>query len=349
LVVAVYYFVGTVVADTVVNILQSFGMQWVVPLLGDAVARIFLVHSVPYRLLVGQYGVLSAGVLYILALLLPLVTAFYLLLALLEDSGYLPRLATLLDRWFLHMGLNGRAIIPLVLGFGCVTMATLTTRVLETQRERSIATVLLAWTIPCSAQMGVIIGLLSGIGWVYALTYAVTITGLFIAVVSILDRTLPGKPRPLLLELPRLRIPNVSNVLWKTQNKVTEFLREAGPLFVLGSVLVEFGDIIGFFPWLDHALAPFMRFWLGLPAQAVQPFLLGFIRRDFGAAGFYQLGLTPHQMLTGAVTLTLFVPCLSSTMVILHERGMRQGTAIWTGSVAIALIMGGLIARFGPL
>ncbi len=348
LIIAVYYFVGIVVADTVVNILQSAAMQWVVPLLGDAVARIFTVHSVPYRLLVGQYGVLSAGVLYILCLLLPLVTAFYLLLALLEDSGYLPRLATFLDRWFLRMGLNGRAVIPLVLGFGCVTMATLSTRVLETQRERSIATVLLAWTIPCSAQMGVIIGLLSGIGWVYALTYGVTVTGLFIAVGSIMDRALPGKAAPLLLELPRLRLPSVSNVVWKTQNKVTEFLREAGPLFVVGSMAVELGDIVGFLPWLDHALAPFMRYWLGLPAQAVQPFILGFIRRDFGAAGFYQLGLTPHQVLTGAVTLTLFVPCLASVMVILHERGIRQGTAIWVGSVMVALVVGGLVARFGP-
>ena len=345
----VYYFVGIVVANTVVSFLQAVMMQWVVPFIGAAVRVLVPQSSVPYRLLMGQYGILSAGLLYIVALLLPLVTAFYLLLAVLEDSGYLPRLATVLDRWFLRLGLNGRAVIPLVLGFGCVTMATLTTRVLDTQRERSIATILLAWTIPCSAQMGVIIGLLSGVGWTYALTYVLIITGLFVAVGSVLDRTLPGKPAPLLLDLPRLAVPGLANVMWKTQAKVGEFLREAGPLFILGSGLVELGDICGFLPWLDRVLAPVMRYWLGLPAQAVQPFVLGFIRRDFGAAGFYQLGLTPHQILTGAVTLTLFVPCLASTLVILKERGMRTGSFIWMGSIAMALAVGGLVARFGPL
>lgn len=345
----VYYFVGIVVANTVVNFLQAVMMQWVVPFIGAGVRVLVPQSSVPYRLLMGQYGILSAGLLYIVALLLPLVTAFYLLLAVLEDSGYLPRLATVLDRWFLRLGLNGRAVIPLVLGFGCVTMATLTTRVLDTQRERSIATILLAWTIPCSAQMGVIIGLLSGVGWTYALTYVLIITGLFVAVGSALDRTLPGKPAPLLLDLPRLAVPSLGNVMWKTQTKVGEFLREAGPLFILGSGLVELGDICGFLPWLDRVLAPVMRYWLGLPAQAVQPFVLGFIRRDFGAAGFYQLGLTPHQILTGAVTLTLFVPCLASTLVILKERGMRTGSFIWMGSIAMALAVGGVVARFGPL
>ncbi|AUW94220.1 ferrous iron transport protein B [Sulfobacillus thermotolerans] len=345
----VYYFVGTVVAGTVVNFLQGVTMQWVVPFMGHLIGSVVPRTSLPYRLLMGQYGIVSAGLLYIVALLLPLVTGFYLLLALLEDSGYLPRLATVLDRWFLRLGLNGRAVIPLVLGFGCVTMATLTTRVLETQRERTIATILLAWTIPCSAQMGVIIGLLSGIGWPYALSYVLIITGLFVAVGTVLDRSLPGRPTPLLLDLPRLSVPQLSNVVWKTQTKVLEFLREAGPLFLWGSALVELGDIFGFLPWLDRTLAPVMRYWLGLPAQAVQPFVLGFIRRDFGAAGFYQLGLTPHQILTGAVTLTLFVPCMASTLVILKERGWMQGAAIWGGSIALALVVGGLVARFGPI
>ncbi|POB09510.1 ferrous iron transport protein B [Sulfobacillus sp. hq2] len=345
----VYYFVGTVVAGTVVNFLQGVTMQWVVPFIGHLIGSVVPRTSLPYRLLMGQYGIVSAGLLYIVALLLPLVTGFYLLLALLEDSGYLPRLATVLDRWFLRLGLNGRAVIPLVLGFGCVTMATLTTRVLETQRERTIATILLAWTIPCSAQMGVIIGLLSGIGWPYALSYVLIITGLFVAVGTVLDRSLPGRPTPLLLDLPRLSVPQLSNVVWKTQTKVLEFLREAGPLFLWGSAMVELGDIFGFLPWLDRTLAPVMRYWLGLPAQAVQPFVLGFIRRDFGAAGFYQLGLTPHQILTGAVTLTLFVPCMASTLVILKERGWMQGAAIWGGSIALALVVGGLVARFGPI
>ena len=346
---AVYYFVGIIVAGTVVGILEQYTTKLVIPLVKQLVSFMVPSHTWLFRLFVGQYGMVSSGLIYIVALLLPLVTAFYLLLAILEDSGYLPRLATWLDRWFLRLGLNGRAVIPLVLGFGCVTMATLTTRALETQRERTISTILLAWTIPCSAQMGIIVGLLSGTGAIYALTYVVTILGLFILIGTVLDKSLPGRPTPLLLDLPRLRLPKFSNVLWKTQAKVAEFLQEAWPLFVVGAALIELGDISGVLPALNHFIAPFLRYWLGLPGNATESFLLGFIRRDFGAAGFYELGLTPHQIVTGAVTLTLFVPCLASTLVILKERGWRNGMVIWIGSIALALFVGGIIARLGPV
>ncbi|WP_053958511.1 ferrous iron transport protein B [Sulfobacillus thermosulfidooxidans] len=345
----IYYFVGIVVAGTVVDTLEQYTSLLVIPVVQHLIGLMVPPQSWPFRLLVGQYGMISAGLIYIVALLLPLVTAFYLLLAILEDTGYLPRLATWLDRWFLRLGLNGRAVIPLVLGFGCVTMATLTTRALETQRERTISTILLAWTIPCSAQMGIIIGLLSGVGAIYALTYAVTIIGLFIGIGTILDKSLPGRPTPLLLDLPRLRLPHWHNVLWKTETKVIEFLREAWPLFVVGSGLIELGDMTGILPAFDRLVGPFLQYWLGLPKEATQSFLLGFIRRDFGAAGFYELGLTPHQIVTGAVTLTLFVPCMASTLVILKERGWRDGSLIWVGSIILALLVGGFMARFGPV
>lgn len=345
---AIYYFVGRVVAGTVVNWLEQSVTRLVLPLITEFVSSIIPSHSWPFRLLIGQYGVISASFVYIIALLLPLVTAFYLLLAVLEDTGYLPRLATWLDRWFLLIGLNGRAVIPLVLGFGCVTMATLTTRALETQRERTISTILLAWTIPCSAQLGIIVGLLSGLGAKYALTYALTILGLFIGIGTVLDKTLPGRPTPLLLDLPSLRFPKWSNVLWKTRTKMLEFLREAWPLFIVGSLLIELGDLTGILPALDHVLGPFLQYWLGLPPASTQSFVLGFLRRDFGAAGFYELGLTAHQVVTGAVTLTLFVPCMASTLVIFKERGWRDGFLIWMGSIALALIVGGFVARLGP-
>jgi len=345
----VYYGIGVVVADVVVSYLEKLMTNAVIPLCATLVAQAFPPGTVLYRLLVGQYGIISAGLIYLVALLLPLIVAFYLLLAALEDSGYLPRLATMLDRFFLRLGLNGRAVIPLVLGFGCVTMATVTTRILTSERERTIATILLAWTIPCSAQMGVITGLLAGVGWTYALTYAGIIMGLFIFVGTMLDRTLPGVSTPLLLDLPSLRWPSPINMLEKTRIKVGAFIREAGPLFLIGSAIIEITQMVGFLPWLSNAISPFMENWLGIPGSSAPAFILGFIRRDFGAVGLYAGGLSPRQILTGAVTLTLFVPCIASTLVILKERGWRQGSAIWIGSIVLALMVGGLTARLGPL
>ncbi|PSR22237.1 MAG: ferrous iron transport protein B [Sulfobacillus acidophilus] len=346
---SVYYLVGVVVANVVVSHIESAMTVAVLPVLTALVGDFVPPGSIAYRLLVGQYGLISAGLIYLVALLLPLIIAFYLLLATMEDSGYLPRLATMLDRFFLRLGLNGRAVIPLVLGFGCVTMATVTTRILSTERERTIATILLAWTIPCSAQMGVITGLLSGLGWPFALTYGLTIAGLFVIVGTLLDRTLAGRPAALLLDLPPLRWPSPMNILEKTRIKVVAFLKEAGPLFLLGSGVVELSQMTGLLPALSDRVGPLMQSWLGIPGAAAPAFILGFIRRDFGAVGLYASGLSPHQILTGAVTLTLFVPCIASTLVIFKERGAFQGTVIWLGSMALALTVGGLVARLGPM
>ncbi|MCY0897845.1 MAG: ferrous iron transport protein B [Firmicutes bacterium] len=344
----VYYLVGVVVANVVVSHLETWMNTGVIPVIAEGIRHLIPDNTVIYHLLIGPYGLISAGLIYLVALLLPLVVAFYLVLAALEDSGYLPRLATVLDRFFIQLGLNGRAVIPLVLGFGCVTMATVTTRILTSERERTIATILLAWTIPCSAQMGVITGLLAGLGWPFAVTYALTIIGLFIAVGTLLDRTLPGKPAALLLDLPPMRWPSLGNLVEKTRIKVSGFLREAGPLFLMGSGIIELAQVTGLLTWISAKVSPFMEYWLGLPGSATPAFILGFIRRDFGAVGLYAGSLTPHQVLTGAVTLTLFVPCIASTLVILKERGLSQGTAIWLGSIALALSVGGLVARLGP-
>ncbi|MCL6563446.1 MAG: ferrous iron transporter B, partial [Firmicutes bacterium] len=191
---AVYQLLGVEVANRLVGWLEALlGRTWV-PWVRAALSPVLAPGSLGAELLTGRYGLLTMTVTYLVALLLPLITGFELMLAVLEDTGYLPRLATLLDRFFLRLGLNGRAVIPLILGFGCVTMATLTTRILEGRRERTIASVLLAWTIPCSAQVGVITGLLAGLGARWALAYAAIILSLFILVGTTLDRALPGRP-----------------------------------------------------------------------------------------------------------------------------------------------------------
>ncbi|MCY0881378.1 MAG: ferrous iron transport protein B, partial [Firmicutes bacterium] len=340
-----YYGVGVLVADHVVEWMESGITHAVLPILRQRLLRIFPLHSIGFQMVLGPYGMISSGLIYIVGLLLPLVAGFYLILAFLEDSGYLPRLAALLDRWFLRIGLNGRAVVPLVLGFGCVTLASLTTRILGSERERRIATVLLAWTIPCSAQLGVVIGLLSGLGFQYAALYALTIVGIFILVGTIADHTLPGKATPLLLDLPPLRRPSIMAAVKKTRFRVTEFLKEAAPLFVLGAGIIQAATLAGFMERIDKAAGPAFHWWLKLPASSVSAFLLGFLRRDFGVADLSRRGLDPHQIVTGAVTLTLFVPCIASTLVIYKERGAWWGTFIWMGSVVLALGTGAVIAR----
>lgn len=281
---------------------------------------------------------------YLLFLLLPLVLGFYLSLSLLEDSGYLPRLATFVDRALTMLGLNGRAIIPLILGFGCVTMATITTRLLGTDREKRIATTILQFAIPCSAQLAVIAALLATAGTGATLVYVAVILTVFITIGTVLDKTLPGTSSPLLLDLPPMRLPRARNVLQKTWVKTLAFMKEATPWFFIGALAVSILQVTGLLQqWVD-ILAPITTGWLKLPAEASQAFVMGLVRRDFGAAGLYEMALTPMQVVVALTTITLFVPCIASLMVMLKERGTREGLVIWIGSWILAFGVGGLVA-----
>ena len=200
-----YKFVGQFGAGTAVDWIDRvlFG-RYITPV-ADVVARALIPWTVVRDLVTGPYGLISLGVRYAVAIVLPIVSAFFLVFALLEDSGYLPRLALLLDRALKRVGLSGRAVIPLVLGFGCNTMATLVTRTLETKRERVIATLLLALAIPCSAQLGVVLGILSV--WPGAVAvWALVLVLVFLAVGRLAALFLPGEPPSFYLELHRVRI-----------------------------------------------------------------------------------------------------------------------------------------------
>jgi ferrous iron transport protein B len=292
----------------------------------------------------GEFGALTMTITYLLFLLLPLVIGFYLSLAILEDSGYLPRLATFVDRSLNALGLNGRAIIPLILGFGCVTMATITTRLLGSDREKRIATTILQFAIPCSAQLAVIAALLATAGWQASLIYAAVILTVFIAIGTVLDRALPGKSSPLLLDLPPMRMPRAYNVTQKTWVRTLSFMKEATPWFFIGALAVSIAQVTGVLDVWQEALAPVTTSWLKLPAEASTAFVMGLVRRDFGAAGLYDLSLTPMQIVVALTTITLFVPCIASLMVMLKERGVKEGMVIWLGSWVLALGVGGLVA-----
>jgi ferrous iron transport protein B len=273
------------------------------------------------------------------------VLGFYFALSILEDSGYLPRLATLVDRSLRIIGLNGRAVIPLILGFGCVTMATITTRLLGSQRERTIATTILQLAIPCSAQLGVIAALLATAGPVATLIYTGVIFTFLVTVGSVMNLSMPGEVSPLLIDLPHIRLPQLNNVTKKTLYKTYFFMKEASPWFFVGALVVSILQVSGALISIMDAMEPLVVGWLKLPREAATAFVMGLVRRDFGAAGMYHLDLTPYQIVAALVTITLFVPCVASLMVMLKERGLREGMIIWVGSLVLALTIGGLVAQ----
>lgn len=341
-----YVVLGQWIAGGVVGFLEETVMQgyWE-PLVRTAVGAVFSPGNPLYVMLAGEFGVLTMTPTYLIGVILPLVTGFYLLLGLLEDSGYLPRIAALADRSLTGIGLNGRAVIPLILGLGCVTMGTLTTRILGSKRERFIATALMAIAVPCSAQIAVIAALMAGVGPLYAAGYFAALLVIFVGVGTALDRLTPGVSTGLLIDIPSLRVPRAENVLRKTVTKVWHFMREVALFFVVGALLISVLEITGALAWPQTALVPLTVGWLGLPAEASTAFVMGFVRRDFGAAGFFTMDLSSAQLLVAMVTITIFVPCIASIMVILKERGARYLVGLFASSVGLAFLIGGLLAR----
>ena len=340
-----FYLIGKLVAQDLVGFTEGTLMgEYYEPAVRDLVTLLVAEDSIPYDLLAGEFGILTMTVTYILGLLLPLILAFYFLMAILEDSGYLPRLALLGDRALRRVGLNGRAIIPMILGLGCVTMATMTTRILNTQRERNITLALLALSVPCSAQLGVIMVLLAGLGLEYWLAYVFIIVLLFAVVGALLDKLLPGDPSPLLMEMPRLRRPRTMPVFYKTTYRTFAFLKEAVPIFALGALGLGLLDISGGLAALQAGLEPLTVGLLHLPPETARAFIMGFVRRDFGAAGLYTLELTGVETLISLVVITLFVPCVASALMIAKERGVGGMAAIWGFCIVVALTVGAILA-----
>lgn len=337
-----YQFVGGFGAGTVVDFLEGtvfeeFLNPWVIDFCNKYIPWYWL-----NELLVGEYGLFTLGLRYAVAIILPIVGTFFIAFAIIEDSGYFPRLAMLVDRIFKRIGLNGRAVIPMVLGFGCDTMATVVTRTLESTRERIIATLLLALAIPCSAQMGVILGLLSGVPGAL-LVWTASMIGVFLLVGLLAAQVVPGERPMFYMEIPPMRMPQLQNVMVKTLTRMQWYLMEIFPLFMIASVLLWAGKLSGALQWLVASFNPVMRL-LGLPGEASAAFIFGFFRRDFGAAGLYDLQsaglLNPVQLTVAAVTLTLFVPCVAQFLVMQKERGWRTSLAIFFMVTGMAFSVG---------
>ena len=332
-----YQFVGVFGAGTLVDLIEG-------PLFGARINPLLerLFAGIPWdavrSLFVGEYGMLTLGLRYAVAIILPVVGTFFLFFSVLEDSGYFPRLALLVDRTFKRIGLSGRAVIPIVLGFACDTMATMVTRTLETKRERVLSTLLLALAIPCSAQLGVILAILSGHPkalFVWFLSLLAT----FVAVGWLSARLLPGEKASFHMELPPMRIPRPGNVLLKTYSRMQWYFLEVLPLFLAASLILWALEVTALLGRVVAGLTPIVGL-LGLPPETATVFLLGFFRRDYGAAGLFDLNqagvLDVVNLTVAAVTLTLFVPCIAQFLMMVRERGWRTAWGMFALVTPIA-------------
>jgi ferrous iron transport protein B len=371
---AAWFFVGKIGAGTLVDFMQTAvfeerlnpvvirAVDWIAPFphthevaetvltpaytgsahtVGQKVAKVF--HDV----LVGPYGVVTMALTYAIAIVLPVVLTFFTLFGLLEDSGYLPRLAVLLHRGFRRIGLNGKAVLPMVLGLGCDTMATLTTRILDSKKQATIVTLLLALGVPCSAQLGVILAMLAPLGMgAGAIWLSITLMTIALAGWAA-SRVIPGYSGDFLLEIPPMRVPRLSNIAIKVAARTEWYVKEAVPLFIIGTLLLYVLDATGGLTVLQTLLGPLVVGGLGLPIEATNAFVIGFLRRDYGAAGLFAMqqagNLSANQAVIALTVITLFIPCIANLLVMLKEQGARKGWAIAAFIIFYSFGMGALM------
>jgi ferrous iron transport protein B len=343
----VYQFVGVLGAGTAVNFLEKtvFGEYlnpWSTKLVG-----FILPFQLARELLVGDYGLITMALTYSIAIVLPIVGFFFVAFGILEDSGYLPRLAVMVNKIFKIMGLNGKAVLPMILGLGCDTMATLTTRILETKKERMLVTLLLALGVPCSAQLGVVLGMVSGISGLATAIWIGTVVLVMLLVGYLAALVIPGEPSDFVLELPPIRVPQLMNILVKTLARVEWYLKEAVPLFILGTFILFVGHKLGALEYIQKLTDPLVVGLLGLPSKAAEAFVIGFLRRDYGAAGLFVMQkqgmLDPIQSVVSLVVITLFVPCIANFFMMVKEQGMKVALYMVAFIFPFAFAVGGAL------
>ncbi len=292
---------------------------------------------------VQSLGLLTTGLYVPLAMVLPYIVAFYLMLALLEDSGYLPRLSTLSDTVFHRIGLHGYGIVPLFLGLGCNVPGVLATRNLETRKQRFIAATLVCISVPCMAQTAMIFGVLGPFGMGYIAIVFVTLLTVYLSAGLVLNRIMKGISPEICLEIPPYRVPEPGIIAKKTWMRIRAFLMEAIPYLFLGVLLVNVLYIVGFLDWIGALLAPVISGLLGLPPDAVTALLAGFLRKDLAVGMLLPLGMTPQQLVIAITVLTIYFPCVATFAVLFRELGIRDLVKATGIMIGVSLLAGTLL------
>lgn len=314
---------------------------------GSFLQHILIGNLIDGKVNFGQsFGVLTTGLYVPIAMVLPYIFSFYLILGLLEDLGYLPRLAVLADNLMHHLGLHGYAIIPFILGLGCNVPGALAIRVLEERREKFIAATLMAIAIPCMAQIAMIVGLVGQRGGKYVAIVFLTLFVLLILKGLILNRVLKGASPEILVEIPPYRIPQAMAVIKKLWMRLSGFLKEALPFVLLGILLVNILYALKIIDFFAYIFAPILTNLWGLPQEAIGALIVGFLRKDVAVGMLGPLNLTTKQLVIGSTILAVYFPCIATFAVLIRELGIKDMLKVTLIMVVVALLVGTMLNLF---
>jgi len=293
-------------------------------------------------------GLLTTGLYVPFAAVLPYIFAFYLVLSLLEDSGYLPRLAVLMDTFMHRLGLHGLGIIPMLLGLGCNVPGSLSTRILETRRERFIAATIMAIAVPCMAQIAMIVGLVGkygakGLGTVFGTLFII-----WVGLGALLNRILKGESPEIFVDIPPYRVPYMKAVAKKVWMRVKWFLKEAVPFVLLGVFIVNVLYTLGIIQLMGRLAAPIVTGLFGLPKETVGALLIGFLRKDVAVGMLVPLGLTLRQLIIASVILAIYFPCVATFTTLARELGLKDMLKSVAIMITLTIIVGTLLNLILP-
>lgn len=342
-----YVLVGKIAANLVVSLIDEKIFSPINTAIDD---------MIPWQLLkdflIGDYGVLTTGLENAVGTVLPILTMFFLILNFLEDTGYIPNLSVLCNRLFQKVGLSGKAILPVVLGFGCKTMATLATKILDTKKERYIAIFLIAFAIPCSSQLGVNLAILALFPFrAFCIVFGVLVTVELIAGL-ILNKIMETAPErtDFIMEIPPIRLPNYRSLLIKTYYRLKWFLVEAIPLFVIGAFVLFLMDKFYALAFIKRFVFPLVVSFLNLPIETVDALLLCLARHEAGAVILLDLVTTGRldyiQAIVSVIIVTCFVPCFANIMAMIKELGLKSALFMTLVIIIFSVIIGGIVNYF---
>ena len=306
-----------------------------------------------HTLLIGEYGIpidkieslgmLTTGLYIPIGVVLPYIISFYFMLSMLEDTGYLPRLATLVDKVFHKLGMHGHGIIPMFLGLGCNVPGALSTRTLETRKQRFISATLLAICIPCMAQLAMVFGVLGRHGIFYIGIVFFTLILLYIILGLILNRFIKGESPEIFLEIPAYRRPSFKATIKKTWMRIRWFLKEAIPFLFFGVFIINILYAIGVLQFISNALQPIMSGLFGMPGDASIALITGFLRKDLAVGMLISLNMTSLQLVIAVTMLTIYFPCVATFAVLIKELGIKDMIKSATLMLGVAAIVGFLL------